>query len=198
MSEETSGEAPEASGLETMHERTESLRVSLREQARAPAGEDADRVLRHRAEALARPVAETWQNDLSSLLIFRLGRERLGIESRCVLEVFRLQELARLPGATPPLFGVTPWRGDLLTLIDLRQALGTGERPLQDLGRVLVLGEERAAFGVLADAVEEMVPYRPDDLHPLPPGGSAGSLVRGMTAETVLVLDGQELLRTYG
>jgi purine-binding chemotaxis protein CheW len=198
MSGDARDEEPAVSGLETMHERSESLRVSLHEQAQAPAGEDADRILRRRAEALARPVAETWHSDLSSLLTFRLGRERLGIESRCVLEVFRLQELARLPGAAPPLFGVTPWRGDLLTLIDLRQALGTGERPLQDLGRVLVLGEERAAFGVLVDAVEEMVPYRPDDLHPLPPGGSAGSLVRGMTAEAVLVLDGQELLQTYG
>jgi purine-binding chemotaxis protein CheW len=198
MSGEARDEAPEVSGLEAMHERSESLRVSLHEQTQGPAGEDADRVLRHRAEALARPVAETWQGDLSSLLVFRLGGERLGVESRCVLEVFRLQELARLPGAAPPLFGVTPWRGDLLTLIDLRQALGTGERPLQDLGRVLVLGEERAAFGVLVDAVEEMVPYRPDDLHPLPPGGSAGSLVRGMTAGAVIVLDGQELLQTYG
>ena len=42
------------------------------------------------------------------------GEERFAVEARHVVEVFRLAELTTLPGAPPPVAGVTAWRGGLL------------------------------------------------------------------------------------
>ena len=154
------------------------------------------RVLDQRARELARPIAAPAAGQRLEAVTFALANERYAIESRYVVEVFRLRELTPLPGATLPVFGVTAWRGDLLTILDLRTVLGLPVSALNDLSRVLVLGLDRAAFGVLADGVHDLVALSASDIRE-PPAGAAGKrdYSRGMTPDAVLVLDGERLLR---
>jgi chemotaxis signal transduction protein len=63
--------------------------------------------------------------------------------------------------------------------------------------RVLVLGSERAEFGMLADAAREVRAVRADEVLE-PPGSLAGAgreYVRGVTKEALVVLDGAVLLQ---
>src|SRR5690606_14684400 len=132
------------------------------------------------------------------VLVFAVGGQSYAVESRYVVHVFPLRELTRLPGAAPPLFGVTAWRGSLLTLVDLREVLGVAGRPLPDLGRVVVLGGERAEFGVLVDTVHEIATLLEAEIRPLPAGGERERrYVRGLVRDGVQVLDGGELLRIH-
>jgi len=153
-------------------------------------------ILEERARVLARPSAPLPVGERLEVLTFVLANEIYAIESRYVHQVFRLQELAPLPGAELPVFGVTAWRGELLTIVDLRPVLGLRVAALDDLSRVIVLGAERPEFGILADAVREIVTLPAAEVR-APPEGLAAKrdYVRGMTGEAVLVLDAQKLVR---
>lgn len=152
-------------------------------------------VLEERARALARPVVAPPAGEMVELITFALAREMYAIESRFVLEVFRLRELSPLPGAEPPVFGVTARRGELLTILDLRGPLGLPVTGLNDLGWVIALGEEGAAFGVLADGVQEIITLAAADVRPPPEGVAAKrEYLRGITNKAVLVLEARRLL----
>lgn len=160
--------------------------------------ERARQVLEERARALARPTALPPAVGALEVITFALANEVYAIESRFVIEVFRLTDLSPLPGAKPPVFGVTGWRGELLTILDLRPVLGLSVGALNDLGRVIVLGEERPAFGVLADAVRELHTLPKSAVRDTPETVAASrEYLRGVTADAVLVLDAEKLLRAH-
>lgn len=155
-------------------------------------------VLEERARALARPATPPTVGGTIEAITFALANEVYALESRYVVEVFRLAELALLPGAEPPVFGVTAWRGELLTILDLRQVLGVPVAALNDLSRVIVLGAERPAFGILADAVRELVTLDAAAVREPPEGVAAKrEYLRGTSDDAVLVLDAEQLLQSH-
>jgi purine-binding chemotaxis protein CheW len=153
-------------------------------------------VLEERARRLARPLARPPTGEMLDLITFALANETYAVESRYVFEVFRLVDLSPLPGAEPPVFGVAAWRGELLTILDLRGTLGLSVAALNELSRVIVVGEDRPAFGILADAVRELIRLPAAEVRQ-PPEGAATQreYLRGVTADAVLVLDAKQLLR---
>lgn len=157
---------------------------------------EARALLAERARRLARPV-EVAPVGRIDVLVFELARERYGIESRYVQSVFVLRHRAPLPGAQPPIHGITAWRGDLLTLLELRSTLGLPVNALHDLARVIVLGVDRhAAFGIVTDAVHSIVQVDLAALHPLPEGnGSHRKYIKGVTGDALMILDPDQLLR---
>jgi purine-binding chemotaxis protein CheW len=164
--------------------------------ATSTAPEQVRAVLEERARALARPLRTPAPIDDLEAITFALANERYAIESRYVFEVFRLEDLSPLPGAKPPVFGVTAWRGELLTILDLRTVLGLRVTALNDLSRVLVLGTDRPAFGILADAVHDVVRLSGSEVRQPPEGVAANrEYLRGVTTNAVLVLDAEQVLR---
>ncbi len=165
--------------------------------ASAPSPERARQVLEARARALARPAAAPTAGDTLELLTFVLAGEVYAVESRSVAAVFPLGDLCLLPGAEPPVLGVTAWRGDLLTIVDLRLALGlSASEPGR--GTVIVLGEERPEFGILAEAVRELVTLRTAEVREAPEGlARQRAFLRGLTADAVMVLDTTKLWRRH-
>lgn len=162
-----------------------------------PGRERARRILDERARALARPITPPAWGATIEVITFALGNETYALESRYLQGVFQLQELSLIGGA-PPIFGVTVWRGELLTILDLRRLLGVPAAALSDLSRVLVLGEARAAFGILADDVVELVTLPVATIGPPAEGVAAERrYLRGITGEAVLVLDAAKLLQLH-
>jgi purine-binding chemotaxis protein CheW len=178
-----------------LRRRLEEARAALDSSAAVSAASIQD-VLEKRAARLAqRPVTEA-QSAPVDLIAFRLGREICAIDARVVMNVFRLAGLARLPGAAVPVYGVTLWRGEIMTVMDLRPLLGLSTAALNDLGRVIVVGRSRAAFGFLVDSVSGVRPTLPEEIHPsAAKSGSHKGLVKGITSDAVQVLDADQLLR---
>jgi purine-binding chemotaxis protein CheW len=97
---------------------------------------EARHVLEERARQLARPLArDAAQIAGVDMLTFSVSRERFAIDSRYVFAAFMLQDLVPLPGATAPVVGLTRWRGDVLTVIDLRGLVGAATNAIQELCR---------------------------------------------------------------
>lgn len=154
-------------------------------------------MLERRTRELARTVTDDARQGGRLVLHFVLGGEKLIIEARWMLGVSKLSALSALPGAEPPVRGVTVWRGDLLTVLDIRPLLGISTAGLSDLTRLLVLGERRARFGLLVDAVGDVATLTDDELHEAPASSLAREYLIGVTADASLVLDGARLLQLF-
>lgn len=171
------------------------------EEARAPRTEHVD-VLRARASALARAprtFAQAERGDVSRAIVFSLGNERYALATRHVLRVEVLNELMPLPGAAAPLYGLTQWRGDLLTLLDLRSVLGAGSRGIVDLGRMIVVEGPARRFGILVERLLDIATLDDRRLSALARDESREpSLLLGITDDAVLVIDDDALITRHG
>ena len=152
-------------------------------------------VLDQRARVLARvPEEPPRAGEVLELVGFVLAGERYGIESRFVREVARLSRFTPVPGTPAFVLGVTNLRGEILALFDLRHLLGVVTEGVTDLGRIVVLGEHRREFGLLADAASEIL-WVPGASLAQPATTWGRTYVRGVSPDGVIVLSGEALLR---
>lgn len=176
----------------------DEVRAMLDRASAAPEEARAREVLDARARALARvPARPPDASESLDLATFTLDDERFAIETRYVRRIARLGPYERVPGTPAALLGVTNAGGEILALFDLRLLFGGRGAAPTDRSRVVVLGDGRDEFGVLADAAHEVLTLRLGELLP-PPNSSEGhgpSLLRGVTADAMLVIDGGLLLR---
>jgi purine-binding chemotaxis protein CheW len=168
-------------------------------QQRLPAEELDDtrvrRVLDERARRLATPPADAAPVDSLEVLTFTLSSSRYAIAHAFIHEVVRLQSMTPVPDAPTCVAGVTNHHGNVLPLIDLRSTLGLPSTRLNDLSRIIVLGERSVEFGLLAERTEDTRAIAHTALQRLP-GDARGDhhLYRGVTADGLMVLDGAALL----
>jgi purine-binding chemotaxis protein CheW len=151
-------------------------------------------VLEARARQLARvPDEPARAGEVLELVGFVLAGERYGIESRFVREVARLFRFTPVPGMPGFVLGVTNLRGEILALFDLRQLLGVVAEGVTDLGRIVVLGENRREFGLLADAASEIL-YVPRTRLAQTETAWGRTYLQGVSPDGVIVLSGEALL----
>lgn len=158
-------------------------------------------LLEARARALAATEESRAEDDATlEVLTFSLGNEVFAVETCHVMGVVPLANATPLPGAAAPVWGVTVWRGDLLTVLDVRSEVGLSAGALDDLGWVIVLGgEQQPAFGLLVGRAREVVRLSGAEITPPGVGGAAaGKYLRGISRGAVLVLAGDALLRAHG
>lgn len=158
--------------------------------------ERAREILERRARELARRPVQLEQEATMQLVEFRIAGERYAIEARQVVAVFALAELVPLPGATLPVAGITIWRGNLLTLLDVRVALGLSATALNDLRTVIVLGDSRSSAGILVDSLQGIATRRMTEFRSVHEKRSSYAL--GLSADAVMLIDGAALARQHG
>ena len=154
-------------------------------------------VLEERARAAARvPAPSPEAGDVTEIVRFVLGGECYAIETAYVREILRFKEFVPLPDTPGFLVGVINLRGQIVAVMDLRQFFAIPPQPSTDSSRVIVLGQERLEFGLLADAVHEVALLQLDEIREAPGSvaSSARDYLRGVTADACLVLDGAALL----
>jgi purine-binding chemotaxis protein CheW len=119
-------EASTALDWQEVYARLEQTRQRLEASSALPPAE-VRRLLRERAQALARPLVEPpTVIDVLDLAVFVLAEVRYGIEAAYVLEVTPLRELTPVPCTPPHILGVVNHRGRLLPILDLRKLFALG------------------------------------------------------------------------
>lgn len=179
------------------HVRLERARRALEARGEV-APEEAQRILDERAKALARPRERVSLPTVTlDLLVFSLGAERYGIETACVVDVLRSPELTRVPCTPPFVLGVVNHRGRIVPVLDLQRLFRRAGPGAPAESRVVTVEARGMSFGILAAAVTGSIRIGADDLAPPPAAlvGSGSSLVRGVTADMVAVLDVDALVR---
>ena len=192
---------------ETIRERLAAVADTLAANVDAGgAAAEARTVLEARAHVLAqslvdgagaaRPGVEAAGADERAVLFVRVSEARFAVPATAVLEVARPVGLTPLPGAEAPVVAAFAWRGRMLAVFDVQPAAGGAPRVLTALSRVVVVGEGRAAVGLLVDAAEDVQLLAAAEIYAAGrgagaaagPAGVAGAVV-GVTADAVTVLD---------
>ncbi len=163
---------------------------------RLDSAEQQRNILDQRARELAVPLpADADTTDAIEILKFEMGGERYALETTAILELKRVTSLTRVPGCPAFVRGITNLRGGVLAIIDLCTLFQMTAKP-QDEPWMLVLGDDRAEFGIIIDDAADVDSMNTRSIFP-PPASLPlvqRELLRGVTADAMLVLDGTALL----
>lgn len=96
----------------------------------------------------------------------RVGEMLLGIPIRHILEIIGSARPQPVPLAPGFVGGLVHYRGDVLTTVSLRYLLGIAPSDLPQ--PILVLENSSGCFGVLVDAVGEVMTVAPEAYEPNP------------------------------
>jgi purine-binding chemotaxis protein CheW len=142
--------------------------------------------------------AETWVS-------FGLGEETFALPVSHVREVVRVENLTRVPHAPFPVRGITTLRGQIVTVVDLRQRLGLPAVELAPESRILVTASRGRTLGLLVDRARHVVrifPSKvqvpPDDVMSEQSEYLAGVYEDGETLLILLDLDQVLLVKELG
>lgn len=162
----------------------------------APSEAEKRRILKSRAEALAREPDKIEEGEHLEVVGFTLSYEEYGVESRYVREVYPLQEYTPVPCTPAFVLGIINLRGEVLSILDLRKFFDLPETGLGDLNRVVVLSSGNMAFGILTDAITGVRKVALAGLHPPPPTftGLRREYLQGITPDRTAILDAGKIL----
>lgn len=133
-----------------------------------PQGEEAQKVLRARAEQLAKLKTEIVERqDGVAYVRFTLGKnEFYGIAYQYVSEVLQNIRPTRLPCAPGFIAGVINWRGALIPVIDIKKILHSDSAKYRYKGYGIVIRAADATMAILVNTIEGSDVYLPLNLAP--------------------------------
>jgi purine-binding chemotaxis protein CheW len=157
--------------------------------------EEVRRLLKARAEALAKEPEAPVPDDTMTVLEFRLAHESYAIDSAYVTDVQPLTHLTPLPGTPAFLLGIVNLRGEVLPIVDLRTFFDL-PISLTDVSYVVVLHCDDMRFGILADAIAGMRYVSVSGFQPAPMThtGIRERYLLGIAADRLAVLDARTLI----
>lgn len=162
-----------------------------------PKGREAQGVLQQRARLLAARPEVQHEQATQRYVRLRLGPSELyGIAHAHLEEIVRFADVTRVPCTPAHIAGVANYRGELLTLLDLKQFFRTDAAAPGDGTQVIVVRAGRALCGLVVDEVEGDAEYAADSLEPPLPSGGVSNMdhVLGVHQGRVTILNIAALL----
>jgi purine-binding chemotaxis protein CheW len=156
------------------------------------------KILRERAkefqksEVVYKPIGK-----ILNVVTFLIGSELYGVESKYVTEVLNVNEIVNLPCTPDFVLGIVNIRGNVLSVLDLKQFLIS--KPgvvINELNNLLLVGNENIEFCILVDNIagnieidsgllqEEIASIT--EIHP--------RYIMGVTNERLVILNIEEIL----
>ena len=130
-------------------------------------------------QAVARTVATAERHDRNQYLTFMLGRETFAVGILCIKEILEYGEPTDVPMMPAFVRGIVNLRGAVVPVIDLAVRFGRPvAAPTKKTCIVIIetdLGNTAQVFGVLVDAVNEVLEIPDSDIEAAP---SFGTTVR--------------------
>ena len=169
----------------------------LMERDWSPGPEETKKILKARAQALARePKSAQEPEDAIEVIEFVLAHEKYAVESSYVREIYPLKELTPLPCTPPYVLGIVNVRGQILSVVDIKKFFDLPGKGLTDLDKVIILQSDAMEFGILADLILGTRNIVLRELQPSLPTltGIREEYLKGVTADQIVILDGGKLL----
>lgn len=179
-----------------IRQRLEYVRADI-EHALEPPPEEAKRILKARAETLAQVPAPSDSPDKHIEVVeFTLAGEHYAVESHYVREVSPLDQFTVLPCTPEFVLGIVNVRGEILSVLDLKQFFELPDSGLTDLNKALVLQDQDMVFAILADVIDGVRNIPVEGIQSSMPtlAGVRAQYLRGVTAGRLVILDAGKLL----
>jgi purine-binding chemotaxis protein CheW len=180
---------------EEIHRKVDAAGRAI-ENGYVPSPEEKKRILRERAELLAREKKEKVDADSLEVVAFLLANERYGLESRYIREVYPLKDYTPLPGVPPFVLGLVNVRGQILSVVDIKKFFDMPDTGISDLNKVIIIKDYAMEFGILADAILGVHTIAVSSIGPPLPTltGIREEFLKGVTGDRMVILDAARIL----
>jgi purine-binding chemotaxis protein CheW len=105
---------------------------------------------------------EYTHENLTEYVTAVIGGQLFGIPIRRVQDVFTPERLTRVPMAPPEIAGVLNLRGRIVTLIEMRNRLGLGQRADDVVPMAIGVESRGESYGLLIDSLGEVLKLADD------------------------------------
>jgi len=137
-------------------------------------------------EAVAKKVETQKRHDQNQYLTCVLGREMFAIPILCIKEILEYEAPTEVPMMPAFVRGIVNLRGAVVPVIDLAQRFGRDSSPVTKKTCIVIvetrLDQEAHVFGIVVDAVNEVLEIPESEIEPAPTFGTAvrSDFIEGM------------------
>lgn len=146
-----------------------------------------------------------YQNDQGTAptvqqLTFSLAGEEYGVDILSVREIRGWSRVTRIPQTPAHLLGVLNLRGAIVPIMDLRLRFGLEREDYGENTVVIIVAVAERLFGIVVDAVSDVVDIDPGAIKPVPDMGAVVDTryLKGLATHVermVMLLDVEKLMR---
>ncbi|MEQ1876855.1 MAG: chemotaxis protein CheW [Bdellovibrionia bacterium] len=104
------------------------------------------------------------KKNLNRFLNFSLGNEDYAIPLLGAKEVIAMPEITPIPAAPKYFLGIMNLRGQVISIIDLREKLGIRSGENREENAVIILNLDNVYIGVIVDSIKTVLSLSQDDL----------------------------------
>jgi purine-binding chemotaxis protein CheW len=172
--------------------------VSKKIDGRPVNAQDREKILKSRARELAaEPEQQKIGEEYLEVVEFVLAYEKYGIDSSYVCEVYPLKEFTPLPCTPPFVVGITNVRGQIISVIDIKDFFNLPTQGLTNLNRIIVVQTPEMELGILADAIMGVRLISVNEIQSALPTLTdiRSKYLRGVTKDHLVILDVENILR---
>jgi purine-binding chemotaxis protein CheW len=95
-------------------------------------------------------------------IVFQIGEGNFSIPLEEVSQIIRLENVVDVPAAPPFVDGVMNVGGEVVPVVNLRARLSLERLEVTRRNRVIILQKQDIRYGILVDAVREILDLEPD------------------------------------
>ncbi len=153
--------------------------------------------LKARARILAKDTGHAKESGENLEVVeFYLSHERYALELTHIREVYPLHEITPIPGTPSFVTGIVSTRGQIVSVIDIKQFFDLPDKGKTDLRHVIILSSEEMEFGILADEINGVKFVPTGDIQPSLPTFEdiRARYLKGVTNDRLMLLDAEKIL----
>ncbi len=124
-------------------------------------------------------------------VIFKLNSEYYGVNIKSVIAIENMENVTRIPNSPDYVKGVINLRGEVITLIDLREKLNVSRNEEPTDSRVIVVSTEEVVAGLVVDTSSEVIDINPQDIDNIDEDEENATL---MYAQGIAKVDGRLII----
>lgn len=139
-------------------------------------------------------------NNIKEAVIFKTGDILCGIDVINVQEITKISDITKVYLSPLYISGLINLRGNVVTVIDLRQVFRIRDVQSFDNSRIIIVNSDGERIGILIDSVRDIIEIDKNYLDPPPSNikGIAGSLfayIYKKNRELISILNLEEILK---
>lgn len=97
-------------------------------------------------------------------VIFKIENEYYGIAIESVIAIEKMENITRIPNSPKHIKGVINLRGDVVTLISLRNKINIKDKDIDNNSRIIVVSKDEITVGLIVDSSSEVIEINPENI----------------------------------
>ena len=126
------------------------------------------KILQRRAASLKQTNKDLATKELTSLAIVGINGNYFGLDLGVVREFTKIGRITTIPCCPSHVMGNMNLRGEILTLIDIRQPLNLGIKNNLPLAKAVVVEVGEIIVGIAVEEVFDVIDFSPEEIKPIP------------------------------